>query len=565
MSDSVIHGDTPSTVYGLDDEETLDRRDTSEEAIKELQQIARDEAEREIAGTKLLALEEAERELLRDRPEELARREAARRHLCKNKYLPFVMRFNPDYLPGWVHKDICRRLEKFSANVAMKRSPRLMLTMPPRHGKSTLTSKTFAAWHLGKYPRHEFMSCSYSGSLSMSFSRMVRQLLRDPAYHSLFDTRLDPDSQGAEAWLTKEGGGFTSAGIGGAITGKGAHILNIDDPVKNREDAESETARQNAWNWYTSTAYTRLAPGGGVLIILTRWHDDDLAGRLLEAMKDREADQWEIVNYPAVALEDERYRFAGEALHPERYSEKALGRIKKTLGNRDWGALYQQNPVPEEGGYFKRENFVFYDFNDPKAVPQKKGLVNYTAWDLAIGLKQINDYSVGGAVSIDRDLDLWIRDIDRKRSESMALVKRILDFHVKWAAQRTGIEKGVIEMTIAPFLKQERRKRKLWDFNYTELKPGKQDKVARARTIQGMHESRKIHMPYNAPWSEAFIQEILRFPHGVHDDQVDFFSWIGLMIIMMNPEPLIVNKKPSWRDKLANFSNDTNHKSAMSA
>lgn len=545
----------------VDPDEWLARRD--EEASKE---ILSDEVERDRAAAKLRALEEKERELLRNEPEKLAQRELARRRLCREHYLPFVMRFNPDYMAGWVHKDIARRLEKFSEDVALKRSPRVMLTMPPRAGKSVLTSKTFGAWHLGKYPTHEIMNCSYSGSLSMSFSRGVRQLMRDPAYHTLFDTRLDPDSQSAEAWLTTEGGGFTSAGIGGAITGKGAHILVIDDPVKNREDAESETARNNAWDWYTSTAYTRLAPGGGVLIILTRWHDDDLAGRLIAAMGDKEADQWELVNYPAIALEDEKYRRAGEALHPERYDEKALARIRKVIGERDWGALYQQNPVPDQGGYFKKEDFVFYDINDPTAVPRDAGMVNYAAWDLAIGQKQINDYSVGGCVSIDRDLDLWIRDIRRGRWDAMDLVNEILNFHVKWKPQRTGIEKGMIEMTLAPYLKQEKAKRKIWDFNYTELKTGKQDKVARARTIQGMHQARKIHIPYNAPWTEDFITELLRFPYGVNDDQVDFFAWIGQMIVMMNPEPLIFERKPSWRDKLAQFvDNGPNHRSAMSA
>lgn len=529
------------------------------------EELERDDIDRRLAGIRLREIEKQERREMADKPEEMARRELARRQLCQTNFLPFVMRFNPDYQAGWVHKDICRRLEKFSDDVAARLSPRLILTMPPRHGKSQLTSKSFPAWHLGKHAQHEIMACSYSGSLSMGFSRLNRELMRDPAYKVLFDTRLHPDSQGAEAWMTTDGGGYTSAGIGGAITGKGAHALIIDDPVKNREDAESESGRSNAWDWYTSTAYTRLAPGGGVLLILTRWHDDDLAGRLLGAMKEG-ADQWTIVNYPAEAKDDELYRNAGEALHPERYDLEALGRIKKAIGPRDWAALYQQDPVPDEGAFFQKEDFEWYDYNDPDALPDQKEMVEYASWDLAIGQKQENDYSVGGVASIDQKGHLWMRDVVRGHWGALELCKRILTFHKKWRAARSGIEKGQIEMSIGPFLNEIKKEMGLWDFRYTELKPGRQDKVARARAIQGMVQSRKVHLPYNAPWSDDFISELLRFPTGLHDDQVDMFAWLGMMLVLMAPAVVRVERKPSWRDKLAKFSRggDATYKSAMS-
>lgn len=536
-----------------------------ERPLTVVEELERDDIDRRLAGIRLREIEKQERREMADKPEEMARRELARRQLCQTNFLPFVMRFNPDYQAGWVHKDICRRLEKFSDDVAARLSPRLILTMPPRHGKSQLTSKSFPAWHLGKHAQHEIMACSYSGSLSMGFSRLNRELMRDPAYKVLFDTRLHPDSQGAEAWMTTDGGGYTSAGIGGAITGKGAHALIIDDPVKNREDAESESGRSNAWDWYTSTAYTRLAPGGGVLLILTRWHDDDLAGRLLGAMKEG-ADQWTIVNYPAEAKDDELYRNAGEALHPDRYDLDALSRIKKAIGPRDWAALYQQDPVPDEGAFFQKEDFEWYDYNDPDALPDQKEMVEYTAWDLAIGQKQENDFSVGGVASIDQKGHLWMRDLVRGHWGALELCKQILTFHKKWRAARSGIEKGQIEMSIGPFLNEIKKEMGLWDFRYTELKPGRQDKVARARAIQGMVQSRKVHIPYNAPWTEDFISELLRFPTGLHDDQVDMFAWLGMMLVLMAPAVVRVEKKPSWRDKLAKFSRggDANYKSAMS-
>jgi hypothetical protein len=219
---------------------------------KKLQEIARDEEIREVNE---------------------ARRELAQRELCRKYLLASILRFNPQYLAGWVHKDICVRLEKFMHDIEDGKNPRLMLQMPPRHGKSTIASQEFPAWVLGHHPEWEIMGCSYAESLALDFSRAVRERLRDTEYHVLFkDTKLDRDNSNAQGWKTTKKGGFLPAGVGGAITGKGAHILIIDDPVKNSQEAESETTRESISNWYDSTAYTRLAPGGGVLIIQTRWH-----------------------------------------------------------------------------------------------------------------------------------------------------------------------------------------------------------------------------------------------------------------------------------------------------
>jgi len=528
--------------------------------------IVRDQLERQLAAVQLRAREEEERRRFENNPTEFARREAARRELCRNRFLPFVMRFSPDYDPGWVHKDLANRLERFSQQVANRESPRLMVSMPPRSGKSQLTTKTFPSWHLGKYPTHETIAASYSGALSMGFSRVNRSIIRDPAYQVLFpETRLDPDSQSAEAWLTTEGGGYMSAGVGGAVTGRGAHVLLIDDPVKNREEAESETTRQAIWDWYTSTAYTRLAPGGGVLLIMTRWHDDDLSGRLEKAMKEG-ADQWEIVKYPALAKEDEPYRKKGQALHPSRYDEKALTRIQKTIGPRDWAALYQQDPRPEEGAFFEKEHANWYDFYDPSALPPQSEMVDYAAWDLAVGQKQENDFSVGGVVSIDQKNRLWLRHVVRGKWGAKDLCHRILDLHDEWRCDLYGIEKGVIQMSIGPFLNELMGERGLWDFSYMELSTRRQDKVARARAIQGMWQLGKVMIPYNAPWTEEFVNELLRFPTGTHDDQVDMFSWIGQMLMLMAPATIRVEKKPSWKDKLVKFSKGSDsYKSAMSA
>ena len=492
--------------------------------------------------------------------EDKAKAELALRFLTRKRLLPFIERFNPDYSAGWVHKDICRRLEKFSNDVAEKKSPRLMLFMPPRHGKSTLASIGYPAWHLGRHPDHEFIACSYSGSLSMGFSRKVRQLLREPTYKTAFKTRLDPDSQSAEAWLTTSGGGFVAAGVGGGITGKGAHVLVIDDPVKNREDAESQNNRDSNWDWYTSTAYTRLAPGGGVLVILTRWHDDDLAGRLLKAGGDG-GDEWEVVSYPAIAEEDEEFRGTGDALHKERYDEKALDRIRKAVGPRDWSALYQQNPVADDGDYFTRGMIQYFD-NDDVDVDRMR---YYCAWDLAIGKKDRNDYSVGMVAGIDENDQLFIVDVIRGRFDGFELVEQILDLYETWKPSIIGIEKGHIEMALGPFLEKRVRERGLHEAYFKDLKTGRRDKEARARAIQGRMQQGMVFLPKDELFTGPLVAELLRFPNGVHDDQVDALAWLGLMMSEFATFQTQVVHEPSWRDRLDHMFAVKRDKSSMSA
>ncbi len=494
-------------------------------------------------------------------PEELAREELALRILTRKRMLPFVERFNPDYQAGWVHKDICQRLEKFSQDVVDKKSPRLMLFMPPRHGKSTLASVAFPAWHLGRNPDHEFISCSYSGSLAMGFSRKVRNLLREPSYKSAFKTRLDPESQSAEAWLTTGGGGFVAAGVGGGITGKGAHVLVIDDPVKNREDAESQNNRDANWDWYTSTAYTRLAPGGGVLVILTRWHDDDLAGRLLRMGTDG-GDEWEVVRYPAIAEVDEEFRSVGEPLHQERYDTESLDRIRKAVGPRDWSALYQQNPVADEGDYFTRDMINYYE---PEHIDEER-MKFYAAWDLAIGKNDRNDYSVGMVVGVDEYDQLFVMDVVRGRFDGFEIVERILDLYVEWKPTMVGIEKGHIEMALGPFLEKRIRERGLYEMYVKDLRTGRRDKEARARAIQGRMQQGMVFFPKDAVFTAPLVAELLRFPNGTHDDQVDALAWLGLMMTEFSSFQAPVVHQPSWRDKLAHLTGgETKYKSAMSA
>lgn len=472
-------------------------------------------------------------------------REAARRRL-----LPFVLRFHRKYRAGWVHRDICTRLERFSDDVAEGKSPRLMLFMPPRTGKSELASVNFPAWHLGRHPDHEIIACSYAQSLAIKFSRKARALCRDPGYLAVFPAmKLDDESQAAEEWLTKAGGGYVAVGIGGPITGKGAHVLSIDDPVKNREDADSMTAREMVKDWYSSTAYTRLAPGGGVLVTMTRWSEDDLSGWLLALQEAGEGDKWNVVTYPAVAEEDELYRAKGEALHPERYDLEALMRIKKALIPRDWHALYQQRPVVETGLYFKKEMFRFYD-----QLPSGKRFKFYAAWDLAIGRKESNDFTVGIVVAVDEDDVIYVVDMIRGKWTSFEIVEQMINAHERWRTELVGIEQGQLSLAIEPILEKRMKERKIF-LPIAPLKPGRRDKESRARAIQGRMQQGMVQFPRGAGWIQDCVNEMLKFTAGgIHDDVVDAMAWIGQMLMEIIPAQKGKEaKKKSWKDKVRGF------------
>ena len=290
---------------------------------------------------------------------------AERVALARSYLGAFVMATQPGYLMGWVHECICDELEMFLQAVAERKSPRLMITVPPRHGKSTIASRCFPAYALGRYPDMQMIGTSYSAELASAMNRDVQRIIDSDEYRRIFPetTIAGVHAVKAGSWarnadyfeVVGRHGCYRSAGVGGGLTGFGTSCAIIDDPVKNRAEADSLTVRNAVWNWYTSTLYTRLAPGGGVIVILTKWHEDDLAGRLLEAQAKGEGDEGRVINFPAIAEQDEEHRKKGEALHPERYPLEALERIKAAIGTRDWEALYQQHPVPDGGAIFLDE------------------------------------------------------------------------------------------------------------------------------------------------------------------------------------------------------------------
>ncbi len=525
---------------------------------------------RRIATRKTFREKEAKRELSREQAatEEIYKRALARRHL-----LAFVQRYEPNYIAGWVHKVICDELMEFSRAVCAGEAPRLMITMPPRHGKSLLASQYFPAWHLGNNPSHEFINTSYSQSLQMDFSRKIQELIKSDDYHLLFGNfGITKKNEAIERWSlfdldknARTGGGVLAAGVGGPITGRGAHVAIIDDPVKNREEAESQIIREGAKSWYSSTLYTRLAPGGGILIIQTRWHDDDLSGWLLNEMVaaqkemnetgewPEDADRWKVVNFPALAIGDEDYRLRGEALHEDRYPIQALLKIKRAQAPRDWAALYQQNPQVEEGAYFDKRDIRYY-----KAGSPSQHLDIYVAGDLAISKADTASWTVFLVAGLDEAGNIWILDEYRGRWNANEIINVMFKIQDKYHPRQFGLEKGHISLTMDAFLQSRIRAEKRFDFHYTELKTGKADKQLRARSIQGLMSHGRVFWPEGALWVTDCINELLRFPNGVNDDRVDAAAWLGKMLATkaysgFSRSKEEKRKSKSWKKKLAGY------------
>ncbi len=487
--------------------------------------------------------------------------ELADRELCRRRLLPYIMKSNPRYNPGWVHKDICVRLERFEKQVIAGASPRLMITVPPRHGKSEIASRTFPPWFLGRNPDMDIIACSHGASLAESFSRKARDLAKTDMHQSVFpEMQIDPSAQGVKNWLTTDGGGYLPAGVDGPIVGRGFNVGIIDDVHKSWKEADSEGIRDDIWEWYTGVFYNRAAPGAGIILIMTRWHHDDLAGRLLEDQK-HGGDKWELVEYPAIAVNDETYRPKGEPLHPERYDLKALERIKRVSGPRAWQALFQQKPTADEGDYFTLAMVRYYR---PGELPDRDTLRYYTAWDTAVATKEANDWSVGITVGVDPQENIWVVDLVRRRMDSAELVEEILDVWEMYRSDLSGIEEGVIKHAIGPFLEKRIKERRAHSFNAETLKVGRADKVARARSIQGMMKQGRVFIPESAGFTPDLVNELLQFPNGKHDDQVDALAHIGQMLgDFSTVKPSAKKKKKSWRDRLKGGTNT--RRSAMSA
>ena len=447
--------------------------------------------------------------------------------LARNWLGAFVLATQPGYEMGWLHERICDELDQFLLDVAAGRSPRLMITVPPRHGKSTIASRCFPAYALGRFPDMQMIGTSYSAELASAMNRDVQRIIDSDEYRRIFPATTIAGYNAAKTghWarnadyfeVVGRQGCYRSAGVGGGLTGFGTSCAIIDDPVKNRAEADSPTVRNAVWNWYTSTLYTRLAPGGGVIVILTKWHEDDLAGRLLDAQARGEGDVWRVVNFPAIAEHDEEHRKKGEALHPERFPLEALERIRLAIGTRDWEALYQQHPAPEGGAIF-REEWLQRTWL-PKDLPSRFDQI-VQSWDLAFKGSDSSDFVVGQLWG-KHGADLFLLDQLRGRwsfTESVEMVRAMTDRCAQRfprVSPRILIEDKANGPAVIDTLRRE----------VSGIIPVEPDgsKVARAHAVTALFEAGNVLLPDRsiAPWVDEFRLELLRFPAGAHDDQVD--------------------------------------------
>lgn len=438
-------------------------------------------------------------------PQEAAK-ELLDRRLAVKGLIEFSKYTNDQYIPAPHHKIIADKLEA----VERGEITRLIICMPPRHGKSELASRRFPAWYLGRNPSKQIIAASYNSDLAGDFGREVRNIVNAPEYQNIFkDVALSSDSKAANRWHTNKKGMYVAAGVGTAITGRGANILLIDDPFKDRKEADSELQRNSVWNWYTSTAYTRLMPNGAVIVINTRWHDDDLTGRLL-AEQSSGGDQWEVLSLPAINCEN-------EALWPEWYPLERLEQIKGVLPARDWNSLYQQDPIPDDGDYFKADWFSEYD-----ELP--KDLKFYGASDYAV-TGNGGDFTEHGIFGIDPMNNVYVSDWWYGQTTSDIWIDSKCELVIRHSPACWFGESGVIRKAVEPFLLKRMNERQA--YCRIEWLASIADKESRARGIQGMASMGKIFLPKNASWKGHVLNQLLRFPAGKHDDAVDVFSLFG--------------------------------------
>lgn len=442
------------------------------------------------------------------------------RREAKESLLRFTEYTFPGFEIGRHHQFLCSKLESFEKSVRLRESPRLMIFEPPRHTKSELASRRFPAWAIGRNPLWQFITATYSGDFAADFGREVRNIVDSGLYQNVFpDVTLRPDSKAANRWNTSSGGTYVAAGVGGPLTGRGAHVFLIDDPFKDWDEANSETIRNARWNWYLTVARTRLMPGAGVILIMTRWHDDDIAGRLIAQMETG-GEQFEIVNLPALAVEgDQLGREVGEALWPEWYGRDELLATRGVLPVRHWNALYQQNPIPDEGDYFKAEWIQWYD-----QAPKHLSLVGCSDYAVTDGA---GDWTEHGVAGLDSNDDLYILDWWRDQKTSEIWIESQLDLAQKWSVKLWGGESGPIKKSIEPFLLKRMRERRI--YMVLEWLSSVVDKPTRARAIQARFSMRKVFLP-KTPWAEELVRQLLRFPAGAVDDGIDVLSLFGRML-----------------------------------
>jgi predicted phage terminase large subunit-like protein len=435
------------------------------------------------------------------------------------------------YEPAAHHRLLIEKLEA----LARGDIDRLLINMPPGAAKSTYTSVLFPAFFLANKADANVIAASHTTELSERFGRLVRNLVLE--HGKTLGIELSSDSQAAGRWELTSGGSYVAAGVGQAILGYRADLCIIDDPLRSREDAASEVVRRSTWEWYSSDLKTRLKPGGRIVLISTRWHEDDIAGRI-QAEMDKGGERWEQLILPAIAEENDPLgRKPGEFLwSDDSYGyDTFLQREHASQPPWAWASLYQQRPAPESGDYFKTEWLKPYE-----KIPPLDTLRVFAASDYAVTSKG-GDYTVHLIVGVDPADKLYLLDLWRGQTTPDLWVDRMLDMAKLWKPISWAEETGQIKASVGPFLDRRMAERKIPIFR--KQFPTKGDKSVRAQSIRGKLAMDGLYVPTKASWYAAFQQELLTFPSSKHDDMVDALGLIGQLLTMMQPQPKAVPEK----------------------
>lgn len=422
------------------------------------------------------------------------------------EFRQWIIATAPSWTWDWKHQLF---LYEKLARVTGGETRRLMIFMPPRHSKSETVTVRYTAWRIVRDPRINVILGCYNQRLANRFSRKIRRLVEN-------EIGLSKERKAADEWETLEGGSLCAVGVGSGVTGYGANLIMIDDPVKSRGEAESRAYRENTWDWFNDDIYTRLEPGAAIILIQTRWHEDDLAGRLLRDMRNG-GEQWDVVRLPALsepaASADHDWRKPGEALCPDRYDIDDLRRIEKRIGSYSFAALYQQNPVPLDGGIFKRAWFERVVEKPPEDVRWFRG------YDLAVSTRTTADFTASFRLACDTNGNLYIADGFRARIEYPEQRRYVIERMTGERDTTHGIESALHgRALVQDILRETPVRRSVLRAVKTDA-----DKVSRALRWAAWAEMGKVILVRGA-WIHEFIDEVCSFPNGTHDDQVDAVS-----------------------------------------
>jgi len=434
--------------------------------------------------------------------EDLIKEHLRKLNLAEKRFIPFVKHVWPEFIEGDHHRKIAKKFE----DIANGKIKRLIVNMPPRHTKSEFASYLFPAWMVGKNPKLKVIQTTHTGELAVRFGRKMKNLVDTNEFAQIFDEcKIAADSKAAGRWETNKGGEYYAAGIGGAITGRGADLLIIDDP-HSEQDALSDTALDSAYEWYTSGPRQRLQPGGSIVIVMTRWSTKDLTGQLLKAQTEPKADQWEVIEFPAILPSD-------KPVWPNYWKLEELESVKASLSEAKWQAQWQQNPTSEEGSIIKREWWKKWEEDD---IPDLVHVIQ--SYDTAFSKKETADFSAittwGVFYPPNKGPHLILVDVEKGRWDFPELKKIALEQYKYWEPESVIVE----QKASGTPLTHELRQIGVPVLNFTPSKGN--DKHVRVNSVAPIFEAGKVYIP-DRRWAEEMIEECAAFPYGDHDDLVD--------------------------------------------